>query len=102
MVSGAMCQVSGGARARASRAPGFILGSTAAPAVVRHAPASNTPAAETQKRQAGICNRNRDKHKESQNLGLGSWNKKKRFDLVGFTWILANSLGFRGLIYLEL
>src|ERR1700722_8705816 len=96
MVSGAMCQVSGGARARASRAPGFVLGSTAAPAVVRHAPASNTPAAEAQKRQAGICNRNRDEHKESQNLGLGSWNKKKRFDLVGFGRIYLDFREFIG------
>jgi hypothetical protein len=51
--------------------PIFVLGSTAAPAVVRRAPAvsnvespaSNTLAAETRKRQAGTCNQNRNEHK---------------------------------------
>ena len=57
--------------------PVFVLGSTAAPAVVRRAPASNTLAAETQKRQAGTCNRNRNEHKESQDSGVSMTGIKK-------------------------
>ena len=57
--------------------PIFVLGSTAAPAVVRRAPASNTLAAETRKRQAEACNRNRNEHKESQDSGVSMTGIKK-------------------------